>query len=177
MIASIFLKTHRRYTELPLLGEFIDDFAIWLSEQDYGRETIRVMLGPIDQLDPWLRQRGVHNIADLDNNTLEAGWTHFYRRNGTRSNLGAAIRALARYLEAKGILQPTPRLPSTPGEQLVAAYTDHLLNVCGFAPGTIEEHRRSAACFPDHIGCNAEPARLHELTAAEVESFVCASGK
>jgi site-specific recombinase XerD len=177
MIASIFPRTHRRYTELPLLGTLVDDFVIWLSEQEYGLGTIRVMFGRLDQLDLWLRKRGVHHIAELDNRILEAGWTHFYRRHNSGSSLGATIRALARYLEAEGIVPPTPRLPSTPSEHLVAAYADHLLNVRGFASNTIEEHQRSVAGFLAHIGYNAEPARLHELTAADVESFVRASAE
>ena len=81
MIESIFLKTHRRYTALPLLGSRVDDFAVWLSQRGYPRETLRVMLGPIGQVDQWLRSQGIHDITDLDAPILEACWRQFYRRD------------------------------------------------------------------------------------------------
>lgn len=106
MIELIFLKTHNRYTSLPLLGTLVDDFAVWLIQHGYRRETIRVMLLRINQLDPWLRRRDIENVTKLDSEILEAAWKHFYRRGGARSSLGAAIRALARYLGDRAFYDP-----------------------------------------------------------------------
>lgn len=103
MLATMFPTTHHRYTALPILGSRVDDFARWLSQCDYRPTSIRVMLGPIGQVDQWLHRHGIHDLTELDAPVLEACWTHWYRRSAT---LGGLIRALARYLEAEGVFRP-----------------------------------------------------------------------
>ena len=102
------------------------------------------MLGPIGQVDQWLRSYGFHEITSLDAPILEACWRHFYRRNLAQGRtLGGLIRALARYMEAEGLLRPIPPPPLTPSQRLLATYTDYLIHVRGLTPGTIEEHSRN----------------------------------
>jgi site-specific recombinase XerD len=169
MLETIFPKTHRRYAALPLLGSRVDDFARWLSQHDYRPQTIRVMLVPIGRIDRWLRRRGVHDVAELQARVLEACWRRFYRDNST---LGGLIHALARYLEAEGILQPAPPPPLTPSAQLLAAYTASLLHGRGLARSTIQEHQRSASQLLVHLAYDVQPTRLRDLTPSEVEAFV-----
>jgi hypothetical protein len=105
MLDMIFPKTQHRYAALPLLGSLVDAFAVWLSQCDYRPETIRVMLGPIDQVDHWLRRSGLHELTGLDAPALEACWRHFYRRNAAQGRtLGGLIRALARYMDPRAHL-------------------------------------------------------------------------
>jgi integrase/recombinase XerD len=173
MIESICPKTYRRHTALPVLGSIVDDFAAWLSQCDYPLETIRVMLGPIDQVDQWLTHQGIRNITELDTLILEACWRRFYRRSGAQGRtLGGLIRALARYLAAQGVLRPTPPPPLTPSQQLLVTYTDHLARVRGLAPSTIAEHARSALAFLNHLGHNTQPECLGRLNASQIEAFV-----
>jgi integrase/recombinase XerD len=172
MLEAIFPKTHHRYAALPLFGSCVDDFARWLSQCDYRPESIRVMLGPIGQVDQWLRSHGTHQLSELNAPVLEACWTHLYRRNAT---LGGLFRAMARYLKSTGVLRPTPPPPLTPGQQLLAAYTEHLVHVRGLAQRTIEQHRRSAGEFLDHLDYNTQPACLEGLQASQIEAFVCRS--
>jgi hypothetical protein len=107
MLETMFPKTHHRYAALPLLGSLGDDFAGWLAQGHYRRETIRVMLGTIGQVDQWLCSQGIHAPTALDAPVLEACWRHFYRRNsGQGRTLGGLIRALSRYLEAIGAALP-----------------------------------------------------------------------
>ena len=103
MLDMIFPKTHHRYAALPLLGSLVDALRGRLSQCDYRPETIRVMLGPIGQVDQWLRRYSLHDMTGLDAPALEACWRHFYRRNAAQGRtLGGLIRALARYMEAEG---------------------------------------------------------------------------
>jgi integrase/recombinase XerD len=173
MLEMICPKTHHRYAALPLLGSLVDDFAVWLSQCDYRPDTIRVMLGPIGQVDQWLRRSGLHEITGLDAPILEACWRQFYRRNSAQGRtLGGLIRALARYMEAQGLLRPTPPPPLTPSQQLLATYTDYLLHVRGLTPGTIEEHSRNTVAFLGHLDYDATPTGLGSLSASRIESFV-----
>jgi site-specific recombinase XerD len=178
MIESIFLNTHHRYVALPLLGPLADDFVQWLSQCDYPRQTIRVMLGPIGQVDQWLRSRGVDEITELDIPVMEACWTHFYRRSsGQGRALGSVIRALERYLEAKALLRPTPPQSLTLSQRLLATYTDHLLHVRGLAQSTIEEHRRHAGSLLDYLDYDTQPTCLETLSASQIETFMCLSAR
>jgi integrase/recombinase XerD len=177
MLKTLLPNTHRRYTSLPLLGPHVDGFVRWLVQHDYRPQSIRVMLGPIGQIDSWLRRRGIHAITALHASLFEACWTHFYRRNPRRNaTIGGLIRALARYLEAEGVLHPTSPPPLTPSAHLLAAYTTHLGQVRGLAWSTIQEHQRSAAQLLAHLAYDTDPVRLTCLTAREVEAFVCCSG-
>ncbi len=173
MLEMIFPKTHHRYAALPLLGSLVDDFAVWLSQCDYRPETIRIMLGPIGQVDQWLRSHGSHDLLELDASVLEACWRHFYRRNAAQGRtLGGLIRALARYMEAEGLLQPAHPPPLTPSQRLLATYTDYLLHVRGLTQDTIAEHTRNTLGFRGHLDYDATPAGLGSLSASRVESFV-----
>lgn len=173
MIESIFLKTHRRYAALPLLGSLVDDFAVWLSQCNYPCETLRVMLGPISQVDQWLRSQGIHDITELDAPILEACWRQFYRRSWAQGlTLGGLIRALSCYVEAEGVLRPTPPQPLTPCQRLLATYSDHLLHVRGLAEGTVEGHARNTLGFLDSLDYDTQPACLGSLSASQIESFV-----
>ena len=173
MLETMFPKTHHRYAALPLLGSLVDDFAVWLSQCDYRPETIRVMLGPIGQVDQWLQSSGLHDITGLDAPVLEACWRHFYRRNSAQGRtLGGLIRALARYVEAAGLLRPTSLPPLTPSQRLLATYTEYLIHVRGLTQGTIAEHARNTLGFLGHLEYDATPAGLGSLSASRVESFV-----
>lgn len=173
MLETIFPKTHHRYAALPLLGSLVDDFAVWLSQCDYRPATIRVMLGPIDQVDQWLRRSGFHAIPDLDTTSLEACWKHFYRRNvGQGRTLGGLIHALVRYLGAAGLVRPTPPQPLTLSQQLVATYIAYLRQVRGLAHGTIAEHARTAGALLAYLEYDTTPAGLKRLSASQVEAFV-----
>jgi site-specific recombinase XerD len=172
MIEALFPKTHDRYTSLPLLGSLVDDFALWLSKNDYRLEAIRVMLRPLGQADQWLQSHGIHALPELDALLLEACWSQFHRRN---SHLSGVIRALARYLASEGRLCPPPPQPPTPSQRLLAAYRDHLDHVRRLAPRTIEEHLRSAGGFLNHLDYDTQPTCLADLQARQVETFVCRS--
>ena len=173
MLETLFPKSHHRYAALPLLGSLVDDFAVWLLQCDYRSDTIRVMLRPIDQVDRWLRHSGLHDLTELDAPSLEACWRHFYRRTAAPGRtLGGLIHALARYMEAAGLLRPPPPQPLTPSQRLLVTYTAYLLHVRGFAQGTIQEHARTAGAFLCHLDYDAIPAGLARLSASGVESFV-----
>jgi site-specific recombinase XerD len=173
MIESICPQTYHRYTALPVLGPILDDFTVWLSQNDYPAPTIRTMLGPIGRVDEWLIHQGICDLTELDALILEACRTHFYRRSWSQGRtLGGGIRALARYLEAQGVLRPTPPPPLTPRQQLLATYTDYLARVRGLAPKTISGHSQNTLEFLDHLDYDAQPECLGSLNPSQVEAFV-----
>ena len=174
MLQALFPQTHHCYTSLPLLGPILDSFATCLAERGYRQGTLRVMLRPMARIDRWLRGHDVQGIADLDVEVLETCWATFRRRS---SSTGGVIRALARYLDATGVLQPRSLEPLTPSEQLLSRYEEHLAKVRGFAESSVGNHVRTASQFLSHVRCDDEPSGLSSLTASDIESFVRHSGQ
>jgi integrase/recombinase XerD len=177
MLDTLFPNTHHRFTSLPLLGAHVDGFVQWLAQHDYRPPSIRVMLGYLGPIEQWLHQHGLQDLTRLDPQLVEACWTQLTHRTGRRNAaVGGVIHALARYLEAAGIVPPAPPVPLTPSGHLLTAYTTYLRHVRGLAPHTIQEHHRSAAQLLAHLAYDTQPARLTHLTAQEVEACVCHRG-
>ena len=169
MLQALFPQAYYRYTSLPLLGPILDSFATWLVERGYRQGTLRVMLSPMARIDRWLRRHDVHGIADLDVEVLETCWATLRRPN---SSTGGVIRALTRYLDATGVLQPRGLEPLTPSEQLLSRYEEHLAKVRGVAESSVGNHVRTVSQFLSHVRCDDQPSRLPSLTASDIESFL-----
>ena len=165
MLTVMCPRTHHRYAALPLLGSLVDAFAVWLSQCDYRPETIRVMLGPLDQVDQWLQRHDIQDITDLDAPMLEACWRHLSRRSTV---LGGLIRALARYMEAdRALTAYRHHRPPTPSQRLLGDRTPSIcVHVRGLTPSTIAEHtRQSLAAFLGHLDYDGPPTGLEESAA------------
>jgi hypothetical protein len=154
---------------MPVLGARVDAFVQWLAQCDYRPMSIRVMLCQLGHVEHWLQRHGIQDVTDLDATMLEACWTHLSRRSTV---LGGLIRALARYLEATGVLRPPVPPPPTPSHQLLALYIEQLIHLRGLAPNTIRAHRQSVAALLDHLGYNAHPTCLARLHASQIEAFM-----
>ena len=117
MLTAMCPRTHHRSTAMPVLGARVDAFVQWLAQCDYRPMSIRVMLCQLGHVEHWLQRHGIQDVTDLDATMLEACWTHLSRRSTV---LGGLIRALARYLEATGVLRPPAPRPPTPSQHLLA---------------------------------------------------------
>ena len=169
MLTAMCPRTHHRYTALPVLGARVDDFVRWLAQCDYRLASIGVMLCPLVHVEHWLQSHGIQNVTELDATMLEACWTHLSRRS---TILGGLIRALARYLEATGVLRPPPPRPPTPSQRLLARYMEQLVHLRGLAQNTVRAHRQSAAALLDHLAYDVHPTCLASLHASQIETFV-----
>jgi integrase/recombinase XerD len=169
MLTAMCPRTHHRYTAMPVLGARVDAFVQWLAQCDYRPMSIRVMLCQLDHVEHWLQRHGIQDVTDLEATMLEACWTHLSRRSTV---LGGLIRALARYLEAAGVLRPPAPRPPTPSQQLLALYTEQLVRLRGLAPNTVRAHRQSAATLLDHLRYDEHPTGLAHLHASQIEAFI-----
>lgn len=116
-----------------------------------------------------LRQRRVRRIEDLTPSDLLR-----LPEDSQDVYLAAVIRSLARFFAANGRLS---RSTETPQEELVAAYRNHLDRVRGLTESTQVNHIATAAELLDLVGFNGDPARLGDLGAREIETFLRRVGK
>lgn len=167
MLVDLYPRLHRRFSSLPLLGVYVDDFVAWLSAKGYHRIPIRCRIRALPRVDRALRRRGVQRIRGLSA-ALLVGLAP--KDSQDDINLSATVRSLARFFEARGLLgAPPPRTRST---SLVDAYRAHLVDVRGLARSTITHHASTAADLLGFLRYDARPRSLKRLCSRQIESFL-----
>lgn len=169
MLEDLVPRAAGRYRSLPLLGPSAEDFVRWLAARGYRKTTLGCMIPALPRIDRWLRQHGVEQLAEVDPAILEQCWEAFLRRTCQPS---ATVRALGRYLASQGLVRTGLQQALTPSEQLAAEYARYLETARGLAQSTIVNHARSATCFLEHVGFDADPGRLETLAGSDIEAFL-----
>jgi integrase/recombinase XerD len=170
MLADLCPRTHVRYSSLRLLGSHVEEFVAWLHGRGYPPLPIRLRLRALLRVDGRLRRRGVRRLDAVSRVQFLALAP---RDSQEDMYLAAVVRSLADFLDERGLLA---RLPETPGEQMVAAYQDHLDHVRGLAASTLMQHGATASEFLAHIGFDRDVSVLRGVGAQQIESFVLAVG-
>jgi site-specific recombinase XerD len=167
MLVDLYPRLHRRFSSLPLLGPYVDDFVAWLSEAGYPRVPIRCRIRALPRVDRALRRRGVKRIRGLSA-ALLVGLAP--KDSQDDINLNATVRSLARFFEARGLLGPPP--PRTRSTSLVDAYRVHLVEVRGLARSTIAHHASTVTELLEFLRYDAQPRNLKRLRSLQIESFL-----
>jgi len=173
MLKDVFPKVHGRYSSLPVLGPMLEGFTEFLVSEGYSREPLRRHVRTARCVDEWLQGRGCGAVAEITRDDL-----HACAPPGGRSqddiNAAAMVRLLERYLDHRGLL-PLCRVP-TPVDRKLDEYAAYLQQVRGLGPGTIADHRKTAAQFIHHVDTEGHLAALAHVTAHQIEEFVRSSG-
>jgi len=169
MLEDLYPRVAGRFRSLPLLGPRAEDFVQWLAACGYRTVTRRNMLWTFPRIDRWLRRHGVQQLAEIDPAVLAQCRTVFFRRNGQPS---ATVRALGRYLTARGLIRAQCPESLTPSEHLVAEYAHYLETARGIAPVSIARQRVTAIRFLKHVRYDAHPARLGSITGNDIEALI-----
>lgn len=172
MLASLFPRAHARYAALPVLGESLEGFCVWLHARGYPRDAIQRRMAAAASLVRALRRRRVRSLSGLTASALLS-----YApppRMCSAPAQGALVRSLTQYLQERGELTPT-RLPAT--ERRVGEYRRYLGRVRGLCTGTIKMHAATITGFLRFLDYDVRPQQLRELRAADVEAFVAHAGR
>jgi len=166
MLAELFPKAYVRYMSLPILGQHLDGFSVWLRAQGYPPLPIRRRVRAARRLDRLLWQRGVRHPGELTAADL-LGYAPV--RSQEDIDLAAVVRSLALYFEQRGVLAPTP---PTATQRLVNAYRIHLERHRGLAASTVQHHTATADEFLEFVGYDHGPDRLQALGPRDWEGFI-----
>jgi integrase/recombinase XerD len=166
MLKEICPRFHARISALPLLGPHVEEFVVWLHAQGYPHLPIQRRVGQLPRMDKLLRKRGVRRIEDVTASDLLRLAPKSVRKG---RSLRAVVRSLARFFVARGCLA---QLRPSPKEELAAEYRSYLGRVRGLAESTLDYHRATSVELLSFIGFDANPARLHEVGAREIEAFL-----
>jgi len=142
---NLFQRQHhiRQLSEGPF-GSYIDEFAVFIQGQHYGRRTIQRALCSADRFARWLMERDLQ-LSDAHEATLTryrnslgrcegGGWPHRVK----------GLHLAVRFLEAKGIGKRQPALPihcSSPIEECLGQFDGYLERVVGAARSTRQRYR------------------------------------
>jgi len=166
MLSELFPRGYPRYASLPVLGECLDGFVVWLRGQGYPLLPIRLRIRATPRLDDLLRRCGVRRPSEISSAALlrcvptDSQNDHY---------LGAVVRSLVRYLDERGVfLLP----PTTPAGMLVASYRAYLQMARGLSAPTVAHHSRTVAEFIAFLDYDHHPDRLRQLDQAKVEDFL-----
>ena len=157
MLIKLFPRASRRYLSLPLFGPVMDDFDDWLSEQGDARSSRRRLLLPnVANLDHLLRRHGVEHIDNLTPLALQRCWNVLHRRFPAKAT---AVHVMERFLRGRMLLPPSPAPNSSALQLHLAAYAEHLRQVRGFSPSTVQSHLRVRAGGKEQQFCRFDEQR------------------
>jgi integrase/recombinase XerD len=174
MLRSLFPRCHRKFASLPLLGPVVDGFDDWLSTNGYTRGSRKFSIRMLRHVDAYLRRvPRIPHFASLTHAKLHTCWRDLIKVFPAGAG---TVRTLERYLVAKGLVVPghqTTRRSQT--LVLSEQYANHLREVRGFSISTVSSHRRTAACFLQHLKETSTAVR--RLDAPHIESYIAKAGK
>ncbi len=172
MLEELFPRVHSRYRSLPILGSTLDGFAAWLIQRGYPRRPVCQQLRTARRIERALQERGVGQLREVSREGLRACAPACSQDD---PDLAGTVRSLTRYLDEQGFF-PNPDPPGRI-ETKLGCYRTYLEEVRGLAPSTVAQHLWTASQLLEHVGYEAQPARLAALAPGDIEAFVCAAGQ
>jgi site-specific recombinase XerD len=155
------------------LGTIADGFDDWLSANGYPKVSREALIGGLRCVDVDLRDRQVKQLAHLTRSVLHDCWRAL---NKSRPRNAGTVRALGRFLAAKGLIaDEEPCTPHSPASILAEEYANYLREVRGFGAVTVLFHRNTAQCFLQHL--EEKGIADKDIEASDVESFVAGAGR
>jgi integrase/recombinase XerD len=175
MLQSLLPGAHQKFRALPLLGSAADGFDDWLAASGYTPGSRKFSIRFLKDADEDLRKRGVHEIAALSRSILYESWRDLIQ---VFPNHAGTLRAMARYLNATGIIQTgaiEKAASVSPATLLSDEYASYLHRVRGCAASTISHHRLVSRCFLEHL--ESRSVALEAVQPGDIEAYITQAGQ
>lgn len=164
MITDLFPKYHRQYTESPV-ASWLVRFADWLESVGYAHDPAHDHVRRLKQV---LEHQGP---VGLDAKFSLAELTTMFTSSARQQPVFRGTQhAFEKLLSARGQLIIEP--DSSRFQSLLNAYRHHLIEACGFASATVNQHLSTASAFLAQSV--PQGTSLLELSEQAVERFVIA---
>lgn len=149
----------------------IEPYRQWLLEQGFKPGTVRALLRNLSQLGVWLQQRGMTGTV-IDAALVEEVFTQrrSLGRRGVPGRLGTA-RLLA-FLDERGLLAPTPPVPTTALDLLLEEFRQWLFQERNLSASTVLRYERTARRFMSEQAFRDGGLQVSDLTGADVNAFL-----
>ncbi len=174
MITQIFPKDFQRYLGLPILGSFIDSYAVWLNDQQYTLRSTKYELRMAAHVCKFLKCRGFQQIEDVSEEDLQNCYRLFRQQFPKEAG---SVKTLERFLIERAVLQPPPIPEPSRKEILLNAFMTYLRDTCGYFPSTVQRQVSIAKEFFNWLKFEEKSNRLALLNIADIEGFIQHLGK
>jgi site-specific recombinase XerD len=158
-----------------LFGSTADGFEDWLAENGYTPKSRKFSIRFLRDAEEDLRKRGVRDLATLSRSILYDSWRDLIQ---VFPNHAGTVRALARYLNAVGIIETGAIEKAaflSPATLLSDEYTSYLNKVRGCATSTISSHKLAAHCFLEHL--ESRSVALVAVQPDDIEAYITHAGQ
>lgn len=172
MLKTLYPRTHADYESMPVIGDVLNEFCIWLSKRGYPPAAIRRRVRASRLLAKALRRRRIHTLRGV---SAQALWAVAPRSADWTAQLArASLRSLTAFLRERSVLEPAP---VTRVDAFISAYSRHLAATRGLAPRTVVKHTRRVVEFMRFLDCDTCLDRLHTVHTSDVEAFIRHMGR
>jgi integrase/recombinase XerD len=169
MITHFFPRDFQRYQSLPVLGPVMDSYAAWLSDQHYTWRSSRYELRMAAHVCQYLKRRAVRRIEDLTEIHLQACYRLFRRKFPGEAS---SVQVLQRFLSEHGWVQAAVAPQPNRTDIQLQAFRNHLRDVRGFVPSTVQQHLSLAAELLAWLNFENVPERLSSVSPETIDLFL-----
>jgi integrase/recombinase XerD len=174
MLTELLPKAYGTHRSLPLLGGVLDDFDDWLIQRGHRFFTRQCYIHRCTAIDGYFRRRGPRSLTLLTPEKLRQCQLFFRHRPGGISNVVGCLRRFL--ISERRIPQPVPPA-AKPYDAILRAYQQHLTDVRGWAPTTVEYHNSTIREFMEYLFSGRDAFQLPSLSPEHVEGFICSVAK
>jgi integrase/recombinase XerD len=174
MINDIYPFAYHRYLALPVFAPVIDEFDDWLIKQGYKRYSRIIYINEARRIDAYFNlELNRSSLAEVTLDDFHTCWLFFHSRH---IRITRTILNIKMFLQWKEVLPPDPEIIHQFSKYL-NPYKDYLIEVRGLTNKTINDHIATVTQFLEHLECGVNVQFFKDLTASDVEVFVCHTGK
>jgi site-specific recombinase XerD len=165
-----FSSTIERLRQGPL-SEYLDAYAAGLTEQGYGRDSIRQQIVVIADLSRWLQKHQV-DVQDLEGTLVDRFLRLRRKQQRLRRGDPKALTQLLDMLRQAGIAKPHPQaVEDTTQFRVIAEFRRYLLQERGLSQATLHNYVPVIEQFLSERFHNRAP-NFDTLRAPDVTAFV-----
>jgi len=165
----MFPKVFQHYVDLPVLGPLMDEYAAWLFEHQYTRQSSRRRLQMVAHVCEYLKNRGIHCIENVSKSDLQTCYQLFRRKFPGQSG---SVRVLTKFLMEQAVVHPSPAPEPGPKEILLNKFMDHLRGEHGHASSTVRGQSSYISEFLDLLKYEETHNRLASLSITDIDDFI-----
>ena len=169
MLMKLRPRLYVKYTSLPVVGPFLDEFTDWSQGRGYAVGTIENQLMAMRRIVPLLQKRGIDCAQDLTHGHFEEAWKYFRHDH---PGIAGTVRQLQRFFDYTNRLPPRPSLPKTDTDRELENFAIYLEKVRGLATTTIHAYLSYLRRFLDGIAFDSNMNSLAELSLTQIEAFL-----
>ena len=170
-LAVVRPRDNQRYRDIPIFGQFLDDFVPWAAGCGYTRHTIYLQLDSVRHLSAWFQKNVPNSFRRLRAEDLTAAHRYF-STHGHKARYAWGLHGFRAFLETRGFVRQCRPKPLSKTDREVIRFLDYLRKDRGAAASTLYSQRRRLRHFLRFIGFERRKKALPCITLTTVHRYL-----